>query len=287
MNTAMLLSAQMVLKRKGSRMRIELVEPGEDDSIDCHLQQVGMGSLVCRAAQQKGQQSSTNEVTPAVCFGCDVGRIFREVGCDAPLPRISVFQRSWGNGQPVVEIERIFCKIRRRDTTLDYCRTCALATAESTRELVTSTRGILQSHGFYSAYQDLEKARLAIRDGEFPSSITHSISCLESTCRVIHEKLGEELPKRVQLADLWKSTRGILDLDGLAENDSVVSLLNTLSGAVTQIGAIRNTMSDAHGRGQLLPQVSEAVAELALNSSATIVTFAIRYYKRKEAEKAS
>ena len=181
-------------------MPIELVEPAEDDSIDCHLQQVGMGSLICRAAQQTGQKNTTNEVTPAVCFNCAVGKIFREVGCDAPLPKITI--HTWGRGHLNVEIDGIFCKIRRRHTDLEYCRTCALATAESTRQIVTSTRGLFQSHGFYSAHQDLEKARLAIQDGEFERSITHSIACLESTCRTIHEELGEELPKKKGLTDL-------------------------------------------------------------------------------------
>jgi len=262
-------------------MRLQLAEPDENDSIDCHLQQIGMGSLICRAAQQTGQKDSTNEVTPAVCFSCDVGKIFREVGCNAPVPKITILD--WGRGDLYVEIDGIFCKIRRRYTTLEYCRTCTLATAESTRQIVTSTRGLFQSHGFYSAYQDMEKARLAIRDGEFDSSITHSISCLESTCRIIHEELGEDLPKKKGLAGLWKSTRAILDLDGLAEGDTLAPLLNSLHGAVTQIGATRNALSDAHGRGQLPPHVSEAVAELALNSAATVATFAIRHYKSKKA----
>ena len=260
-------------------MLIKLVEPDEDDSIDCHLQQVGMGSLICRAAKQTGQKNTTNEVTPAVCFSCDVGKIFREVGCDAPLPKITVHK--WGRSDLHVEIDGIFCKIRRRYTTLEHCRTCTLATAESTRQIVTSTRGLFQSHGFYAAYQDLEKARLAIRDGEFARSITHSIACLESTCRIIHEELGEELPRKKGLTDLWKSTRAVLDLDSLAEGDTLVPLLNSLHGAMTQIGAMRNALSDAHGRGQLPPHVSEAMAELALNSAATVATFAIRHYKSK------
>jgi len=41
-------------------MPIELIEPTEDDSIDCHLQQVGMGSLICRTAQQTGHKNTTN-----------------------------------------------------------------------------------------------------------------------------------------------------------------------------------------------------------------------------------
>lgn len=266
-------------------MPIELVEPGENDSIDCHLQQIGMGSLVCRAAKQTGQKNTTNEVTPVVCFSCDVGKIYREVGCDAPLPKITV--HNWGHENLHVEIDGIFCKIRRRYTTLEYCRTCTLATAESTRQIVTSTSGLFQSHGFYSAYQDMEKARLAIRDGEFDRSITHSISCLESTCRIIHEELDEDLPNKKGLAGLWKSTRAILDLDGLAAGDTLAPLLNLLHGAVTQIGAVRNALSDAHGRGQLPPHVSEAMAELALNSAATVATFALRHYKSKKTGVAS
>lgn len=262
-------------------MPIQLIEPDENDSIDCHLQQIGMGSLICRAAQQTGQKNTTNEVTPAVCFNCDVGRIFREVGCDAPSPKITIHIHGWGNSSPHLEIDNIFCKVRRRYTALEYCRTCTLTTAESTRQIVTSTRGLFQSHGFYSAYQDLEKARLAMRDGKFERSITHSIACLESTCRTIHEELEEELPTKKGLADLWKSTRNVLDLDSLAAGDTLAPLLNSLHGAVTHIGAIRNTLSDAHGRGQMSPHVSEAMAELALNSAATMATFAIRHCKSR------
>ncbi len=260
-------------------MPIQLTEPGEDDSIDCHLQQIGMGSLICRAAQQTGQKNTTNEVTPAVCFSCDVGKIFREVGCDAPLPKITI--HDWGHGGLHVGIDGIFCKIRRRYTTLEYCRTCTLATAESTRQIVASTRGLFQSHGFYSAFQDLEKARLAIRDGEFERSITHSIACLESTCRIIHEKLGKDLPAKKGLTDLWKSTRNVFGLDDLTAGDTLGPLLNSLYGTVSQIGAMRNVLSDAHGRGQPPPHVSEAMAELALNSAATLATFVIRHYESK------
>lgn len=268
-------------------MRISLIEPDEEDSVDCHLQQIGMGSLICRAAKQSGRSdSSTNEVTPAVCFSCDVGKIYREVGCDAPLPRIQAHRRL-GSNNPIVEIDGIFCKIRRRETTLDYCRTCTLATAESTRQIVTSTRGLLQGHGFHSAYQDLEKARLAIRDGEFASSITHSIACLESTCRIIHERLDAELPTKKQLTDLWKSLRRVLELDNSVEDDSLAPLLNSLHGSVTHVSAMRNALSDAHGRGQFSPRISEAMAELALNSAATVATFAVRHYQMKVAETTS
>lgn len=261
-------------------MTDQIAEPDETANVDCHLQQIGMGSFICRAAQQTGRQNTTNEVTPGICFNCDVGKIYREVGCDAPLPKITI--HDWGRGNPHVEIATILCKIRRRYTDLEYCRTCSLVTAESTRQLITLTRGLFQSHGFFSAYQDLDKARLAIRDGEFDRAITHSIACLESTCRIVHEELGVDLPQKKTVTDLWKSTRAILDFDNLTTDESVVPLLNSLHGLAANFGAMRNALSDAHGRGRIPPDVSEAMAELALNSAATLATFVIRQFKTKQ-----
>ena len=71
-------------------MSDKFVEPEENDSIDCHLQQVGMGSLICRAARQTGDKT-TNEVSPTICFNCDAGKVYRNVGCDAILPKIRIY----------------------------------------------------------------------------------------------------------------------------------------------------------------------------------------------------
>lgn len=257
---------------------IDLTEPSEDDNFDCHLQQVGLGSLICRCAKQDGTSNSTNNVTPAICFSCPIGKIFREIGCDAPSTNISV---RYFSDLPHVSILGIFCKIRKRYTTFEYCQSCTLVTAESTRQIIQATRGLFQSSKFYAAYQDIEKARTAIRDGEFDRSITHSIACVESTCRLIHDEMGEKLPAEKSLSALWKSTRKLLGLDALGSEDAVAQLLNSLYGVVNQLGAMRNALSDAHGKGKFSPQVSESYAELAINTASTIATFAIRHFKTK------
>lgn len=257
---------------------IDLVEPKEADNFDCHLQQIGLGSLVCRCAKQDGTSKSTNNVTAAICFSCPIGKIYREIGCDAPSSNISV---QYYSNFPQVSLSGIFCKIRRRSTTYEYCQTCSLVTAESTRQVVSATRGLFQSSKFYAAYQDLEKARLAIRDGEFDRSITHSIACVESTCRLIHDELGEKLPGEKSLSDLWKSTRRVLELDTLGPESVIPQLLNSLSGVVTHLGAMRNALSDAHGKGKYSPQISESYAELALNTASALATFAVRHFKTK------
>lgn len=256
----------------------DITEPSEEDNFDCHLQQVGLGSLVCRCAKQDGTSNATNNVTPAICFSCPIGKIFREVGCDAPSTNISV---RYFSDLPHVSISGIFCKIRKRYTTFEYCQSCPLVTAESTKQIIQATRGLFQSSKFYAAYQDIEKARTAIRDGEFDRSITHSIACVESTCRLIHDELGEKLPAEKSLSVLWKSTRKVLELDALGSEDVIVQLLNSLFGIVNQLGAMRNALSDAHGKGKHSHQVSESYAELALNTASTIATFAVRHFKTK------
>jgi len=254
----------------------QLLEPGETDSIECHLQQIGMGSLICRAAKQTGE-NTTNEVYAINCFNCEAGKIFREVGCDAVTPKIRIFSYDGGAD---CDIESLFCKIKRRPTTLDYCKTCGLVTAETTRQIITTTRGLFEAQGFHSAFKDIEKAREAIRDGNFENSVTRSIACVESVIRICHEKLDKPLPNKKQVSDLWKSVRDILQFEKLDSSEATVSLLNSLSGVITNLGNLRNTMGDAHGRGISPPEVSESIAELAMNTASTLSTLIIRRFNQ-------
>lgn len=257
-------------------MSNQLQEPKENDNIDCHLQQVGMGTLICRAARQTGDKT-TNEVNPTICFNCSAGKIYREVGCDAVLPKIRIYPYIGG---AFFNVETLFCKIRKRETTLDYCRTCGLATAETTRQIVSTTRGLFEAQGFYSAFKDLEKAREAIRDGNFENAVTRSIACLESVMRICHEKLEQPLPSKKQVSDLWKSTRHILQIDELDPYGATLALMNALSGVVTHLGGLRNTLGDAHGKGIFSPDVSEVIAELAINTASTLSTAIIRRFNQ-------
>jgi hypothetical protein len=251
-------------------------QPSEQDNIDCHLQQVGMGSLICRAARQTGDKT-TNEVSPQICFNCAAGKIFREVGCDAVVPKLAIHPYIGG---ATFHIEQLFCKIRKRETKLDFCRSCGLATAETTRQIVSTARGLFEAQGFYSAYTDIEKAREAIRDGNFENAITRSISCFESVMRICHEKLNQPLPSGKQATDLWKSTRNILRFDEVDSSEAMKVLLNTLSGLVSQLGGMRNAFGDAHGRGVVPPQVSECMAELTINTASTLATLTIRRFNQ-------
>jgi len=255
-------------------------EPPDDKSIECHLQKIGMGTLICSAARQTGR-SGTNEVMAANCLECDAGRIYREVGCDAVSPKIHIFQHSGGSS---IQIESLFCKIRKRYTDIEYCRRCDLVTAETTRNIVSQTRGLFQAQGYASSFKEIEKSRKDIRDGHFDRSITSSLSSLESTMRVIHDKMEKELPKKKQLSEIYKSTRRILHMDKIATGKKAQALMNSLNGVITHLGSLRNELSDSHGKGLFSPEVSESVAELALNISSSMSTMMIRRYNQVKEE---
>jgi len=259
------------------RLSEKLQQPSEADSVECHLQEVGMGTLICRAAAHGDK--TTNEVTPDICFNCDAGKVYRETGCDAISPRIRFFPYSGG---VMPRLTGLFCRLRKRDTTLEECLACELVPAETTKLILTKARGLFQAEEFYSAYQDIEASRKALRDGNFENAVTRATSCVESVMRAIHEALGTDLPSKKQLSDLWKSTRALLSFEDMAESETFPMLLNALSGVMNHLGGMRNTLSDAHGKGSSRPDVSAGIAELAINVASTLSTMIIRRFRQVE-----
>jgi len=256
-------------------------EPEENESIACHYQSFIPGSLVCRAARPKGKDS-TNEVSPSICAECPVGKIFREIGCDSVSPRIRILD--FGKDS-FAEVDALFCLKRNRDTTIEYCRECTLVIADTTRQIVNTSRSLFERYEFYSAFKFLEKARKEIRDGDLEGVITSSIAIYESVMKTCHEKKGVPLPDSKQVTGLWKSTRKILDLDESGGQGKILDLLNALYGVVSGLGRLRNELGDAHGKGESLPVVTEMMAELSLNTAATLATAVIRRYAELKEDK--
>ncbi|MHB0858003.1 MAG: abortive infection family protein [Anaerolineae bacterium] len=176
-------------------------------------------------------------------------------------------------------VESLLCSKLRRGTTLEACVECDLVVAPTTRDLVTSSRALFTEERFYSAYQDIENARLALRDGKNASAVTQSCNAVESTMRACHEKLGRPLPRDKDITGLFKSTRDLLGLDTIASNESFLHLVNTLNGVITNLGGLRNAEGDAHGKGLRPPDVPYLVAELAINVSCALATVIIRRYR--------
>jgi hypothetical protein len=248
----------------------------DEENIDCPFQTTGHGSLICKCAITDGKDA-TNEVLEGGCLHCDAGKIYRDVGCDAFTAKVAVY--SFMRHNP--KIRSILCTKRKRQTNLEYCRTCTLVSAPTTIEIVSGARGLFQSDNFYAAYKHIEDARKGLRDGEYDGSITHSISCLESTIKIILDRLGKPYPADQSLSSLWRAVREALEFDTIGSSETITSLLGTLNGTVSHLGGIRNQMGDAHGSGEEIPEVPYMLAELAVNTASTLSTVLIRRYHER------
>lgn len=242
-----------------------------------------MGTLKCRAAQES-DKSKTDRVNPLICYTCAAGKIYREVGCDQVTPYLMIIptlsHQSKGY-EAINQIIQLNCSLRKRQTTLEECRVCTLVPAETTKELVDSTLGLLQTQGFHSAYNDLREARNELRDGDCDDAIGKAINCLESTMRCIHDELGVQ-PPGLKVTELWKSTKDLLRFSEITTEaqETVTALVGSLSGAISHLGGMRNILGDSHGKGLVPVEVSEALAELAINAAATIATIIIRRHRQ-------
>jgi len=97
-------------------------EPTENDNTNCHLQKLGKGTLICQEAR-----GPTNEVNRFICFNCDVGKNFREIGCCEVRPS-SGTRLVEADGGNILVNGPLFCNHHKRETSLDVCRTCERAT---------------------------------------------------------------------------------------------------------------------------------------------------------------
>ncbi len=259
----------------------------DNADISCHLQIEAIGTPKCRAAQES-DISKTDRVTPLICYTCEAGKIYREVGCDKVSPYLMVIPTPTHNSKGYEAINRIIqltCSLRQRQTTLEECRVCTLVPAETTKELVSSTLGLFQAQGFASAYNDLLDGRNLLRDGDCDDAIGKAINCLESTMRCVHEERGVR-PPGLKVTELWKSTKDLLRFNEVTTEaqETVTALVGSLSGAVGHLGGMRNVLGDSHGKGLVPVEVSEALAELAINAAATVATVIIRRHRQLAVE---
>ena len=248
----------------------------DDADVNCHLQVVGMGSLICRAASRDGRHSS-NEISPEACFRCEIGHIYREIGCDSVSGKTLVYG-AMGRRDNHVQVDNIFCNKRKRATELNICKSCDLVQSETTRDNIKTTQGLLESLKFFQAKKDLEKARIALREGNCDSAITYSSNCVESTLKRIYEQFGLSLSGDKSITGLWKGLKDELWNHKISSNETSVVVLNNIAGLIMKLGQMRNELSDAHGRGDITPAVYQSYAELSINLASTLSTFLVRRY---------
>ena len=244
-----------------------------DDNVDisCQYQRTTTSGLICRAANTRGNNTN-DRPTPEVCASCNIGKVERELGCTHIGGELFIVKASDGTSTTEPDL---WCRLRKRETDYQYCKQCSYIESHATTQLVTNTIDILDAAGFSSAKEAIIDARKQLQEMDFDGCIRSSTVALESACKIILDLNGKAYPSEETVTHLWKAAKPELDMT-TKEQVLVLQLLNSLRGVVQNLAGIRNDLADVHGKGLIPPEVFKSYAELALNTSATLITFIVR-----------
>jgi hypothetical protein len=107
-------------------------------------------------------------------------------------------------------------------------------------------------------------------------AITAARSLLESVCKYILDASKIEYNDGIELPKLYKLTAEKLNLAPNQHTEDIIKqILGGATAVVEGLGALRNKLGDAHGKGKFYAKPETRHAELAVNLAGTIATFLI------------
>jgi hypothetical protein len=143
---------------------------------------------------------------------------------------------------------------------------------------VAETLVALTSDYVHEAWRSALERRLDDPDG----AITSARTLLETVCKYILDNVGVEYQDDFTLPKLYKLTAENLQLAPSQQTEPVLKqVLGGCTAVVEGIGAIRNALGDAHGKGKSSVKPGERHAELAVNLAGASATFLIETWEER------
>lgn len=131
--------------------------------------------------------------------------------------------------------------------------------------------------------QEVWLRALERRNEDPEAAITAARTLLESTCKHILDDLGESYEDRFDLPKLYRLTAEQLNLAPSQHTEQIFKqILGGCQAVVEGLGAVRNRLSDAHGKGRRPVKPAPRHAELAVNLAGTMATFLIQTWEKKK-----
>lgn len=147
---------------------------------------------------------------------------------------------------------------------------------------VTSTT--LASFSAESVAADWQKA-LERRERDAEGAITMARTLLESVCKHILDAAKETYDEGADLPRLYTQVAKLLNLAPSAHTEEVFKqILGGCNSVVVGLGAVRNKISDAHGRGATRYRPSARHAALAVNLSGAMASFLVETWRERSEE---
>jgi hypothetical protein len=120
------------------------------------------------------------------------------------------------------------------------------------------------------------------RAGEPDGAITMARTLLETTCKHILDDLGETYDEGAELPRLYRQTAESLNLAPSQHTEQIFrQVLGGCTAVVEGIGAIRNRLGDAHGRGRSGYRAQPRHAELAVNLAGSMAMFLVATWRAR------
>jgi len=113
-------------------------------------------------------------------------------------------------------------------------------------------------------------------------AITSSRTLIETTCKFILDELNEIYEDKIELPQLYKLTAKSLNLAPDQHTEQIFKqILGGCQTVVEGLGALRNKLSDSHGKKNTQVKPSARHAGLAVNLAGTMTTFLLETYEFK------
>jgi hypothetical protein len=149
-------------------------------------------------------------------------------------------------------------------------------------ESVSETIARLDSHHIADAWR---KATQRLTDDP-EGAITAARTLVESVCKHILDESGVVYDEKDDLPRLYGLTAEQLSLSPGQQTEQIFKqILGGCKSVVEGLGALRNKLSDAHGKGQKSYKPSLRHAELAVNLAGSMATFIVSTWGARIASK--
>jgi hypothetical protein len=121
------------------------------------------------------------------------------------------------------------------------------------------------------------------RNSDPEGAITLARTLLETVCKHILDAGGLQYDDATDLPKLYKLTAKYLNLAPDQHTEQVFrQILGGCIAVVEGLGAVRNKLSDSHGKGRTGAKPSPRHAQLAVNLAGAMATFLVESYNARE-----
>lgn len=119
------------------------------------------------------------------------------------------------------------------------------------------------------------------RDTDAEGAITAARTLLETTCKHILDERGASYHDASDLNQLYRQTADALKIAPTQHTEQVFKqILGGCTSVVEGLGALRNRVSDAHGKGKRAVRPAPRHAELAVNLAGALATFLLATHRQ-------